>query len=110
MNLTIRQKAIYWFLIVVLVVVVATLIALYEDVYSYFGFIFVGLTLAVILISLIPFAISLDLFKAYLANPEQNASMKYFGLVSYFICLLINIWVVYVHLSAANNVDPWPLG
>lgn len=99
MNLTIRQKAIYLFLILILMVISITLIALYQGVYSYYDVVFAALALAIILISLIPFFISLYLFKAYLEHPEKNTKKKYLGLFSYFFCFPLNLWFLFISLN-----------
>ncbi len=99
MNLTIRQKAIYWFLIVVLMVITITITGFYQGVYGYYDVVFAGIALAIILISLIPFFISLYLFKAYLVNPEKNIKKKYLGLFSYFFCFPLNLWFIFTSLN-----------
>ncbi len=91
--MTIRKIArlIYLVVIAVLLVVTATSLLYTGGVDS---IILGAIALSSIVISLVPYFISMYIFKKYEAEPE-NKAYKIFGIALYLCCYPIKLWVIY---------------
>lgn len=91
--MTLRKTArlIYLIVIAILLVITATSLLYSGDVHS---IILGAIALISIVTSLVPYFISMYVFKKYEAEPE-NKAYKIFGIALYLCCYPIKLWVIY---------------
>lgn len=101
-------RLIYLIVIAVLLVITATSL-LYANTHIS-NIILAGIALTSIVTSLIPYFISIYIFKKYETEPE-NKTLKIFGIALYLCCYPIMLWVIYAtiyEILFGNN--HWALG
>jgi len=84
---------------------------LYDGGYHINGGIIAGLALASAVTSLLPFFISMRLFRKYESNSAERSHLKVWGLIIYFFCFPVKTWIIVSNvLLLINGGDGWAFG
>ncbi len=109
--MSIRLKARFFYITVLIMLIGTTLVALYDGGYHIEGGAIAGIALASIITSLLPFFISMHLLKQYELNSNKKTYLKVWGLIIYFFCFPVKSWIIYSNLVLLiNDGDGWSFG
>lgn len=104
-------KAKYFYIIVLMLLIGTTLAALYDGAYHIAGGAIAGIAFASSITSLLPLFISMHLFKKYELSAHQKTSLKVWGLLIYFFCFPVKIWIIISNLDVLiNGGSGWAFG
>ncbi len=88
-----------------------TLAALYDGGYHISGGAIAGIAFASLITSLLPFFISMQLFKKYESNKEEKGHLKLWGSIIYVFCFPVKIWIIISNLVLLiNGGSGWAFG
>ena len=109
MSLKLKARIFY---ITVLMILTGTMIAaLYDGGYHIGGGAIAGIAFASIITSLLPFYISMHLFKKYELSSNEKTYLKVWGLIIYFSCFPVKSWIIYSNIVLLiNGGDGWSFG
>lgn len=109
--MSIKSKARYFYITVLIVVIGTTLSALYDGGYHIEGGTLAAIAFASIITSLLPFFIAMHLFSKYELSAYEKTHLKVWGLLIYFFCFPVKIWIIYLNLALLiNGGDGWSFG
>ncbi|MES2477968.1 MAG: hypothetical protein V4561_02700 [Bacteroidota bacterium] len=109
--MTPQSKAKTFYISVIAILICTTLFALYDGGYGIEGGTMAGIALASIIISFLPFYLSLKLFNKYSSNSEKRMSLKFWALFFYIFCFPIKIWIIYCNIAMViNGGKGWSFG
>lgn len=109
MNIKLKAKVFYFLVLILLIV--TTLSALYNGGYHIQGGAIAGIALASIVLSLVPFFISMHLFNKYEQRSNEKEHLKTWDLLVYFFCFPVKIWIIYLNLALIIfGGDNWSFG
>jgi hypothetical protein len=104
-------KAKFLFITVLIILTGTTLAALYDGGYHIQSGAIAGIAFASIITSLLPFFISMHLFKKYELSANEKTSLKVWGLIIYSFCFPVKIWIIILNLELLiNGGGGWAFG
>lgn len=106
-----RRSALIFYIAVLILLAVTTLAALYDGGYHSEGGVIAGIAFVSAITSLLPFFISMHLFKKHESNRVEKTSLKVWGLILYIFCFPIKIWIIVSNLMLLiNGGNGWAFG
>lgn len=109
--MSLKLKARYFYITVLIILTGTTLAALYDGAYHIEGGAIAGIASASIITSLLPFFISMQLFKKYELSSNEKTNIKVWGLIIYFFCFPVKIWIIISNLELLiNGGSGWAFG
>lgn len=109
--MSLKIKASFFFIIVISILTSTTLAALYDGGYHIEGGVIAGIAVASIISSLLPFFVSMHLFKKYELSYNQKTYLKVWGLIIYFFCFPVKIWMIISNVALLiNGGSGWAFG
>ena len=109
--MSLKLKARFLFITVLMILTGTTLAALYDGGYHIEGGAIAGIALASIITSLLPFFVSMHLFKKYELSSNEKTYLKVWGLIIYSFCFPIKIWIIILNLELLiNGGSGWAFG
>jgi hypothetical protein len=109
--MSLKLKARFFYITVLMILTGTTLVALYDGGYHIEGGAIAGIASASIITSLLPFFISMHLFKKYELSSNEKTYLKVWGLIIYFFCFPVKIWIIISNLELLiNGGSGWAFG
>jgi hypothetical protein len=106
-----RKIARIIFITAIAILAITTLAALLDGGYHIAGGAIVGIAIASAITSLLPFFISMHLFKKYESNPGERSKFKAWGIAIYIFCFPVKTWIIFSNiLLLINGGDGWAFG
>ncbi len=109
--MSLRLKARFFYITVLLILTGTTLAALYNGGYHIEGGAIAGIAFACIITSLLPFFISMHLFKKYELSSNEKNYLKVWGLIIYLFCFPVKILIIISNIELLlNGRSGWAFG
>jgi predicted Co/Zn/Cd cation transporter (cation efflux family) len=109
MNL--RRNTTIIYITILFLLTATTLAALYNGGYQIGGEVVAIIAFVSIITSLLPFFISMRLFKKQESNPKGNTNLKVWGLIIYLFCFPVKCWIIISNIILLiNGGDGWSFG
>ena len=106
-----RAKIISIYLFTLFMLITTTIIALIDGGYHIGGSVIAWIAFGSIITSLLPFFLSMFLFKKYEKGQRENLLFKIFGLIIYSFCFPIKLWIIYSNIDMYfNGGSHWAFG
>jgi hypothetical protein len=107
----IRQNLQIIYISILIILVVTTLAALYDGGYHISGGMIAGIAFASLITSLLPFFISMHLFKKYESNKKEKGYLQVWGSIIYLFCFPVKLWIIISNLVLLiNGGSGWAFG
>jgi hypothetical protein len=106
-----RKKATIIYIAVLLLLIVTTLLALMDGGYHISGGPIAALAFASMVTSLLPFFMSLLLFKKVEKRPHASRLYKIWGVIVYLFCFPVKVLIIYANIDLlVNGGEGWAFG
>ncbi|RYD56019.1 MAG: hypothetical protein EOP56_13870 [Sphingobacteriales bacterium] len=110
-EMPLKLKAKYFYITILVVLTITTLIALYDGGYGIEGGTIAIIALLSIITSLLPYYLSMQLLNKHARGQYRNASYKYWAVIVYILCFPLMLWIIYLNIDLLlNGGNGWSFG